>query len=241
MAIIVPTNPNLHLVVDAAGWISGLLSGYAARRAGLLSAASAHTYSTAYLVCLAIGAVVGAYAAGSFPAILRGEQAIGHSVAGALAGAILAIEIYKLAIGKRQSTGQIFVVPLTVGIIIGRWGCLLAGIPDDTFGSSSSLPWAVDLGDHVARHPVQIYESLAMAAFLVIYINGLLRRRRWAVENGFHVMVIWYATQRFAWEFLKPYPTVVGSLNSFHFVCLGLVIYGVIWIIRARRAGLVTA
>ena len=42
-------------------------------------------------------------------------------------------------------------------------------------------------------------------------------------------MIIFYACQRFAWEFLKPYPTVVGPLNVFHLLSVGLIAYGIIW------------
>jgi prolipoprotein diacylglyceryltransferase len=241
LTIVVSTNSNLHLVFDAAAWISGISSGLIVPRLGLQPPTPSNTYSTAYLVCLAVGAIMGAYFTGSLPALIRGEQSVGHSVAGALAGAIAGVELYKLVRGERRSTGGAFVVPFTVGIIVGRWGCLFAGLTDDTYGTPSKLPWAVDLGDHIPRHPVEIYESLAMLVFLGAYLFGLQRRQRWAVENGFHAMVIWYGLQRFCWEFLKPYPTVLGPLNSFHFLCLGLVVYGFIWIARARRSVSVTA
>lgn len=241
MAIVVPTNPGLHIWFDAAAWISGLAAGWLTRGLRRASAAPATSYTNGYIACLAAGAIFGAYATGSLPALLRGQSSIGHSVAGALAGAILGVELYKLWRGERRSTGGAFVVPFSVGIIVGRWGCLFAGLPDDTYGTPTSLPWAVDLGDGIPRHPVEIYESLAMLAFLGVYLNALQRRQRWAVENGFHVMVIWYGLQRFCWEFLKPYPTVLGPLNTFHFLCLGLVAYGCIWIARSRRSGNVAA
>jgi hypothetical protein len=38
-------------------------------------------------------------------------------------------------------------------------------------------------------------------------------------------MVLWYAAQRFCWEFLKPYAPVFGPLNLFHLICLGLIAY----------------
>ena len=42
-------------------------------------------------------------------------------------------------------------------------------------------------------------------------------------------MIIVYAGQRFAWEFLKPYPTVIGPLNVFHLLMMGLIAYGIVW------------
>jgi prolipoprotein diacylglyceryltransferase len=63
----------------------------------------------------------------------------------------------------------------------------------------------VDLGDGTGRHPVQVYESLAMAVFLGVYWHALVRERSCATHQGFHAFVLFYAVQRFAWEFLKPY------------------------------------
>ena len=36
-------------------------------------------------------------------------------------------------------------------------------------------------------------------------------------------MIIFYAAQRYLWEFLKPYPAVLGPLNLFHLLMMGLV------------------
>jgi hypothetical protein len=51
-------------------------------------------------------------------------------------------------------------------------------------------------------------------------------------------MIIFYACQRFLWEFLKPYPAVLGPLNVFHLLMLGLLIYGITWWHRDRRSAL---
>ena len=50
---------------------------------------------------------------------------------------------------------------------------MFAGLPDRTYGTPTSLPWAVDLGDGVGRHPVQVYESASMALFLAAWLAGL--------------------------------------------------------------------
>jgi len=111
----------------------------------------------------------------------------------------------------------------------------LAGLPDQTFGVPTSLPWAVDLGDGIGRHPVQIYESLAMAAFFVTYVLALRVRAVWAMRHGFYWMAIVYGAQRFVWEFFKPYPTLIGPFNHFHLMCAALVFYGAAMIARDRR------
>lgn len=231
--IAVPTDPRLHIVFDAAAWLSGLAAGFMVYR-WRLKAANPHTVRTPlYFIALAVGAIIGAYVTGTLAIAARG--ALSHSVLGALLGATLAVEAYKAARGIRGSTGAAFVVPFSLGLVIGRWGCLFAGLADGTYGIPADLPWTVDLGDGIPRHPVQLYESAAMALFLVVFLVALMRNATWPLRHGFHVMVIWYAAQRFLWEFLKPLPALVGPFNLFHLICLGLIAYGCIAIARNRQ------
>ena len=230
----VPTAPWTHLVFDLAAWSAGAAVGLALYRWRL--AARVRTLASAtgpgYFLSLAFGAGLGAWAAGSLNTLQGPAPELSHSVAGALVGAIVAVEIYKAVRGLRGSTGSIFVGSFATGVMVGRWGCFFAGLPDRTYGIPTRLPWGVDLGDGVSRHPVQIYESLAMAAFLALYVWGLSRRAPWAMRRGFYVLCAWYGAQRFVWEFLKPYPSVLGPFNVFHILCGGLVVYGVAYYLR---------
>ena len=186
-----------------------------------------------YAAALVGGAAVGGYAAGTANLWLSGEPGVARSIVGALAGAIAAIELFKRARGIRGSTGIIFVPAFCTSVAIGRWGCFYSGLTDHTHGSPTTLAWGHDFGDGVLRHPVQLYESAAMAAFLVYALVMLARRDAFFMKNGFYMMVIWYAAQRFGWEFFKPYAAVVGPLNLFHFVCLGLMAYA-IWMMMVE-------
>ena len=120
--------------------------------------------------------------------------------------------------------------------MVGRWGCFLSGLEDQTHGTPTSLPWGHDFGDGVLRHPVQLYESFAMGGFLALALYLIGMRNALFMRNGFYVMVLVYAGQRFLWEFLKPYQPVLGPLNLFHFICMGLMIYSAWMIARARAA-----
>lgn len=234
----VTTNPSYHLVFDALAWGTGMAVGVALYRWRLreVTAQVARVADGGYFACLAVGAVAGAYLSGSFTFWGQGVFALAHSVVGALVGAIVGVEIFKAVRGIRMSTGIVFVGPFAAGVAVGRWGCLFAGLPDQTFGVASSLPWAVELGDGIGRHPVQVYESLAMAAFVIVFVLGVRVRARWAVAHGFYWLAIVYGAQRFVWEFLKPYPALVGPFNHFHLMCVGLVIYGVVMIGRSMGA-----
>ena len=232
----VPTDPRLHMVFDAVAWLSGAVLARALYRWRLKAEVTeaASKVGPGYFIALGLGAVAGGYLAGSLVSFVGPAPTLSHSIAGVLTGAIVAVELYKLARGIKGSTGGGFTGALALGIAIGRWGCFFSGLPDGTYGTPTRLPWAVDLGDGVGRHPVQLYESAAMAAFLAVYLIGLQRRSPWALRRGFYVFVAWYGAQRFVWEFLKPYPRLVWGLDLFQFISLGLIAYGWIYFLRDR-------
>jgi phosphatidylglycerol:prolipoprotein diacylglycerol transferase len=233
----IPTNPNFHILFDLLAWGSGAALAAFLYRWRLREAAGIVTRTgPLYAFVLAIGAIGGAWAFGSWNTGLSAVPHPSHSIAGALAGAIVAVELYKLARGIKGSTGAIWVGPLALGIAVGRLGCLFAGLGDETYGVPTSLPWAVELGDGVPRHPVQLYESLAMLAFLAVYLLALRRRAAWTRDRAFYLFVLWYAAQRFAWEFLKPYPRLLGPLDVFQLLALFMILYALIYDARARRS-----
>ena len=138
-----------------------------------------------YLAALIFGAGVGAVAFGSANLWLSGQPGIARSIEGAVAGAIVAIEIYKRIAGITMRTGARFALPFAVGVAVGRIGCFLSGLDDFTHGTPTTLPWAHDFGDGVPRHPVQLYESAAMAAFAAVYLWRVLRPRPFLDRPGF--------------------------------------------------------
>jgi phosphatidylglycerol---prolipoprotein diacylglyceryl transferase len=225
----VPTNPLAHYAFDSLAWIAATLAArWQFKRWPDEAARLSKITSPSYFVALGLGAVAGAWLAGSANSV-GAIFAPSHSIAGALAGGIVAVELWKLAKGIRVSTGGALVLPICVGIVVGRLGCFFAGLPDYTYGVPTGLPWAVDLGDGIGRHPVQLYESLSMLAFTLVYLRARLTGAAWARDQAFHAMIIYYAAQRFLWEFLKPYPAVLGPLNVFHLLMMGLIAYGIIW------------
>ena len=189
-----------------------------------------------YAVALVAGAAIGGFGAGTLNLWLSGEPGIGRSIVGALAGAIVAVELFKKLRGIRGSTGIIFVPAFATSVVVGRWGCFFAGLPDQTYGTPTGLAWGHDFGDGVMRHPVQLYESFTMLAFLVVALVLIGRRNAFFMRNGFYILVLVYAGQRFLWEFLKPYGAVAGPFNLFHLICAGLVIYSLIMMARGRAS-----
>jgi phosphatidylglycerol:prolipoprotein diacylglycerol transferase len=95
----------------------------------------------------------------------------GKTIVGALAFGLISVELAKRYIGLRQSTGDLYAIPLALGIAIGRVGCFLSGLSDNTYGMPTTLAWAVNFGDGIPRHPTQLYEI----AFLFVLIPILYR------------------------------------------------------------------
>jgi len=98
------------------------------------------------------------------PAYLEG----GKTIVGALVFGLISVEIMKRYIGVRQSSGDLYAIPLAIGIAIGRIGCFLTGLSDNTYGIPTRLPWAVDFGDGIPRHPTQLYEIIFLLALIPI-------------------------------------------------------------------------
>ncbi len=158
---------------------------------------------------------------------------IARSVEGALAGGVIAIELYKWLHGIALRTGARFALPLALGIAVGRLGCYFAGLEDFTYGTPTTLPWGHDFGDGILRHPVQLYESLAMAAFAAFYVWAVLNRNAAVITNGFYLVLFYYGLQRFLWEFIKPYGTLIGPFSLFHLLSLFVMVYAAVMLATA--------
>ena len=103
------------------------------------------------------------------PAYLIG----GKTIVGALMGGLLTVELIKRYIGLRTSTGDLYAIPLAAGIAIGRIGCFLTGLSDNTYGTPTSLPWGINFGDGIPRHPTQLYEIVFLLAMIPLLFRVL--------------------------------------------------------------------
>ncbi|UWU92461.1 prolipoprotein diacylglyceryl transferase [Bradyrhizobium sp. CB1015] len=224
----------LHTLFDILAWLAAAAAVYWLSRRGLQF--PAQSFALPYIAALVFGAGLGAYLFGSANLWLSGQSGIARSVEGALAGGIVAIELYKWSAGVTVRTGARFALPLALGIAIGRIGCYFAGLDDFTYGTPTALPFGHDFGDGVRRHPVQLYESAAMTLFALVYVLAVLNRNAFTITNGFYLVLAYYGAQRFLWEFLKPYGTLVGPLTLFHLLSLSILLYAAIMLATAPKA-----
>jgi prolipoprotein diacylglyceryltransferase len=220
----------LHIGFDVLAWAAAALSFiWLTRRAGVRFPPS-RSHDLSYLAALVFGAGIGAFAFGSMNLWLSQQEGLARSIEGALAGGIIAVELYKRYAGITGRTGARFALPLAVGVAVGRVGCFFAGLDDFTYGTPTALPWSVDFGDGVPRHPVQLYESAAMAGFALVYVVYAMRDNAFVIDNGFYLATGFYGAQRFALEFVKPYGTLLGPLTLFHLLSAAIIAYAVIMI-----------
>jgi phosphatidylglycerol---prolipoprotein diacylglyceryl transferase len=222
-----------HTAWDLAAWLLSLALLYYLYRtkAHLFTQSSLGKVRRGYFLTLSLGSLLGAYGLGSANLWFSSQPLLARSIVGGIVGAIVAVEIYKSRQKISGSTGGIIAIALAFGIAIGRIGCHAAGLADFTYGSPSSLPWAVDYGDGIPRHPVALYESITMALLFFALLTMLRRSPDRLLREGFYWFCLVYGIQRFFWEFLKPYGTIVGPFNFFHIVCAALIIYAV-WMLR---------
>lgn len=159
----------------------------------------------------------------------------GKSIVGALLGGVLGVEWAKKVARVETATGDAFVLPLTLGMCIGRVGCFLAGLGDHTYGTPTSLPWGVDFGDGIPRHPTQLYEI----AFLLAQYAVIHGRRHVFARPGdrFRAFMAGYLLFRLLVEFIKPvffaYP---GGLSGLQWLCIAGLLYYARDIPRILRA-----
>lgn len=220
------TGAQLHILFDILAWLGAGAAGWFVSRLSWVRFAAA-PMQLPYIAAVMFGAGVGAYVFGTANMVLSGRPELARSIEGAVAGGIIAVELYKHFAGILVRTGARFALPLGVGVAIGRLGCYFAGLDDFTYGTPTSVAWGHNFGDGIARHPVQLYESAAMAAFAIVYLICLRLRLNYVVDNGFPLAVGYYAAQRFLWEFLKPYGTLAGPFTLFHLLSLALFAYAV--------------
>ncbi len=188
------------------------------------------------------------------PAYLMG----GKTIVGALVFGLITVELIKRYIGLRQSTGDLYAIPLALGIAIGRIGCFLTGLADNTYGTPTTLPWAVNFGDGIPRHPTQLYEIIFLLALVpVLYRIVILSRvphfsrslrevgkttpSVFLAGDAFKFFMVAYLSFRLLCDFIKPYPRIFLGLGGIQWACLLTLLYYSRDIARWLRSTLASA
>lgn len=144
----------------------------------------------------------------------------GRTIIGGLIGGFLGTIFAKRIFNIKEKMGNQLAIPVAVGMAIGRIGCFLTGC---CYGIETTLPWGVNFGDGILRHPTQIYEII-FDVFLVLY---LVKRKKGDIKPGqlFKIFLTYYMAFRFILEFIRTEKIVFLGLTSFQLLCLITLIY----------------
>lgn len=171
--------------------------------------------NAAALVGAIAGSKLGMFLFEAAPSTQHAWDLTGKTVVGGLAGGYLAVELSKLALGVRTSTGDAWAVALPLAQGFGRIGCFLHGC---CYGAPSELPWALWMHG-TTRHPVALYEAgadLALAATMYA-----VREHVGPAGRLFKLYLLSYACLRFVLEPLRGDGALkLGPLSSVQWFCL---------------------
>jgi prolipoprotein diacylglyceryltransferase len=164
----------------------------------------------------------------------------GKTIVGGLIGGLLAVEWTKRRIGVTARTGDLFAIPLAIGIAFGRIGCFLTGLDDGTCGNPTASWSGIDFGDGIPRHPTQLYEIafLMILAALIACAPPRLDRS----GDRFRLFMIGYLGFRLLVDAIKPEPALVLGLSTIQCACLAMLLYYVPdirrWMTRHRGSAI---
>lgn len=185
------------------------------------------------LPIIIIGAIIGA----KIPVILSygwHKEFIwtGKSYFGALVGAFLTLNIYKIFIGKRGAFGDRFVIPLCVSSGIGKLGCFqngcCSGIETDSF-------IGINNSQNIAVYPAQLYESAFQ--FICAIFFFILFRKKLLAGGHFQLYMIFYMTFRFTVEFIRIEPKFLFNFSVYQWMSiLFLPIFLILFMQRVKNA-----
>ncbi|MBL0388214.1 prolipoprotein diacylglyceryl transferase [Tumebacillus sp. ITR2] len=149
----------------------------------------------------------------------------GKTIVGGLLGGLICVEIAKKLLGWTSRTGDDYTLPLIVGLSIGRIGCFLTGLADETCGIPTTWITGFDFGDGIPRHPTQLYEIAFLWALAALL---LFLKKRANLPNGglFQLFMFSYLLFRLGVEFIKPVPHVYWIFSNIQLAAmLGLIHY----------------
>ncbi|MCS3867447.1 prolipoprotein diacylglyceryltransferase [Chryseobacterium ginsenosidimutans] len=154
-----------------------------------------------------------------------------NTIVGGLAFGLIGVELAKKIVKHKESTGDLIVFPLMLAMIIGRIGCFLTGIYEETYGLPTHSIFGMHLGDQYLRHPVSLYE-IAFLVILWICLKLIQNKKKYPSGFVFQVFMLSYFTFRFSLDFIKPREELIENLGTIQLMCIGVIIY---YIFKIRK------
>ncbi|MCI0642818.1 MAG: prolipoprotein diacylglyceryl transferase [Gemmataceae bacterium] len=184
---------------------------------------------------LALGAFVGGMVGAKSPFLLMDFEGFlsgrawlesGKTILVGLVGGYFGVEIAKWALHIQLKTGDTFAAPVAAAIAVGRLACFVGPC---CFGTATDLPWGVDFGDGVKRHPTQLYEfAFHLSAALVL---AQLQKQGYFCGQLIKLYIISYLGYRFVTEFIRPEPEFWLGLTIYQW-CALVILPVFVWLWR---------
>lgn len=220
---------NVHLILEYVAFLA------AYRYYVYLRKRQTDPISTSNRLSIILGAAIGAFVGSRIMGFLENpvidissaswiELYNLKTIMGGLFGGLMGVEIAKQILHEKNSSGDLFTLPIIAGIFIGRVGCFLSGTKEFTYGTTTSIFTGMDLGDGLKRHPLALYE-LVFLMLLFIVLKKIYDRNK--MENGFlfRIFMLSYFTFRFVIEFIKPNVFFTLGLSSIQWLCIVCFVY----------------
>lgn len=216
-----------HFIFETLAFIVGIRVYYYLRKK------QSDTISNTNRLWILLGAMLGALVGSRVIAFLEVPSDI-HSftflklyqtktVAGGFLGGLLGVELIKKLIGEKQSSGDMYVIPIIIALFIGRIGCFSMGIAEPTYGIETTFFTGMNLGDGLKRHPVALYEMLYMVFLFILFTK--VKFRNFVNGDKFKLFMLLYFLYRFCVEFIKPYYPLFLGLSSIQWSAVFIFIY----------------
>lgn len=184
--------------------------------------------------CLGFGAFCGAMIGAKFVFLLVDPRAPrgladfldgGKTILGGMLGGYFGVELAKWTLELKVKTGDSYVVPVAASVAVGRLACFVGGC---CYGTPTSLPWGVDFGDGVPRHPTQLYEA-AFHGGMAFFLSKLRREGRYP-RQLMKLYILSYLVYRFATEFIRPEPRLFEGLTGYQLLALAMIpLFAFLW------------
>ncbi|MEK6867905.1 MAG: prolipoprotein diacylglyceryl transferase [Nanoarchaeota archaeon] len=156
--------------------------------------------------------------------IWEGGMSFHGGLIGVLVGGFIFCKQYKKDF---YEIADILVIPTVIGLGIGR---IANFINAELYGRATTIPWAVDFGDGVARHPSQLYESAKN--FVIFAVLWILKDKNLKKGTLFWTFIMLYGTFRFFIEFVRQPDSQLGFV-LFGFFSMGQVLTGIMALLGA--------
>jgi phosphatidylglycerol---prolipoprotein diacylglyceryl transferase len=188
---------------------------------------------------IALGAFSGAMFGAKLPYLLADWEGLmsgrawfdnGKTILLGMVGGYFGVELTKVLLDVRIKTGDSFAVPVAVAIAIGRIACFQAGC---CFGTATALPWGIDFGDGLRRHPTQLYET----AFHLLAATVLAMLQRCGLFRGqlIKLYFLTYFVYRFVTEYIRPEAPLWLGITGYQWAVLAFFpLFVALWIHEAQ-------